>query len=151
MFFFFINNLDLAKIRSISWKVFKFVLLIILIFIILYLFSNSFVTVIYCMDNFTEEKLELLKQITKVEDKINYFKEQMKGADIEFKEVLSLKDKTPVEEYMKDYQDAKTALTETRTNLTSEERMLGILKKKLENNDFTQQINTVQKRGFSDN
>lgn len=98
-----------------------------------------------------ETKMELINQINRVEGKISYFKEQMIGADAYFKNILSLKDKISLEEYTRMHAEAKTALTETNTNLTSEQRMLNILKNKLENNDLTiKQFNTAQKRSFSD-
>ena len=103
---------------------------------------------IYCMD----ASSELLASISRVERKIAYFNDQMIALDFQFKRILSLKDKIPIEEYTKQHDEAITGLRETRTNLNSENRMLSILKNKLDNNDFTfKQTSSAQKRPFSDN
>lgn len=58
---------------------------------VVYIYIKYNTQVIYCMDELTEMSLEIQKKIPVIEEKIKYYQEQVVGAEMEFKEMLSTK------------------------------------------------------------
>lgn len=112
----------------------------ILYFMGVYYFFKYSTDVIYCMDGLTEMSLKLQNKISGIEEKIKYYKEQLLGADRDFKEVLSRKayheQNGTMDEWQRQYHIVESALKDSNTNLQSEKRMLNILKAKLESGDY---------------
>jgi len=101
------------------------------------------------------EFLKLQESLRKVERKIEYFEEQLEGANQDLKEAESKRhdyvDRAQAEERYKNCLEAHDAAKDCYTNLVSENRMYEILKKKLENGDYSTSGNSsITKRRFSD-
>lgn len=107
---------------------------------VVYIYIKYNTQVIYCMDELTEMSLEIQKKIPVIEEKIKYYQEQVVGAEMEFKEMLSTKayheQNDTMEEWQRKCREAQSALKDSNTNLNSEKRMLGILKAKLESGNY---------------
>ena len=82
------------------------------------------------MDENTEERLMLIEKILKTEGNISYYKEQVRLYTIVFQNAITGGDARAIAE-------VRTGLVETQTNLNSEQRMLGILKNRLESGNFS--------------
>lgn len=107
---------------------------------------------VYCMDDITEQRNYLLSRISNIKDKCDYFKEQQIAIDKAMKHLISIRSTMSEEQYNASFAEIKQCLTETNTNLNSETRMLNILNRKLESNDFNLDPykSVVKKRSFSD-
>ena len=127
---------------------------VIVIFVnVCFFFWNT--PVISCMDASIEMSLTLQHKIAQLEEKIQYFQEQVVAADMDFKEVLKTKayyeNKGAIAEWQRDYNIAESALKDTQTNLNSEIRMRNILKSKLESGDYSMTSkSTTDKRKASE-
>ena len=118
-----------------------------------YFLIDSEVT--YCMDTAPDMSLTLQNKIAQLEEKIKYFKEQAVVAERDFKEVLSTKtfyeNMGAISEWQREYNMVESALKDTNTNLNSENRMIKILKAKLESGDYDMTSkSTAAKRKFTD-
>lgn len=104
-------------------------------------------------DNITNQGYNrLLQRIEKSQSDIRYYREQMLGADQQFKEVLALRGYLEPNLWQEEFINAQSALKDTTRNLSSEQRMLTILNNKLANNDFSTNespnLNKSTKRKF---
>ena len=107
------------------------------------------------MDTAPDMSLTLQNKIAQLEEKIKYFKEQAVVAERDFKEVLSTKtfyeNMGAISEWQREYNMVESALKDTNTNLNSENRMIKILKAKLESGDYDMTSkSTAAKRKFTD-
>ena len=110
---------------------------------LLYMFSEP----LYCMDDLTEGRNELLAKITKAEGKIEYFSEQAKETDLLFKEAL--RDNLP--EVMKE--ERLEAKRDSESNLNLERKVLRVLKARLDSGNFDSSLATsssLGKRNFGE-
>lgn len=103
----------------------------------------------------TNDRSKLEQRIRKVQNKMDYFNEQLQGSYQEFNDVLSKQSvyeaNGKAEDWYKAYLEAKSAVDDSNTNLSSEARMHGILQTKLANGDYSMSGTSVTtKRGFSD-
>ena len=120
---------------------------IILLIFILLVISAVFSHPVYCTDALTEAQnqvlaqSELLARISKMENNIEYFTDQAKGADLLFKEALM--DNLPNEFK----QERLLAKKECETNLNIEKKILNILKKRLESGNFNTSLSTSSSLG----
>lgn len=99
------------------------------------------------MDTQEELRLSLINKIAKCKADALYFKEQVKAANEEFRQLLSLRSQLSVEEYSKQFVEAKNALDDSNTNLNTETKALKYYEAKLAKGDFsTNTFSTAEKR-----
>jgi len=116
-------------------------IVLILFFLLLLKLLSLFCKPIYCMDIFTEGRLDLLSKIAQVKDKILYFSEQVKETDYLFKEAL----RENLPEYMK--QERLVAKRETEVNLNVSRKILKILESRLDSEDYNSSLATSSSLG----
>jgi hypothetical protein len=103
----------------------------------------------------TEDRSMLEQKIRKVQEKVQYFSEQLEAAnqdlyEVEHKKPLYLANGKE-EEWKKEYLETLSAIKDTKTNLSSESRMQSILQKRLEDGYYsTSDTSATTKRRFSD-
>lgn len=127
---------------------------VVICFIFVYSFLKNSEDV-YCMDTATDMSLTLQNKIAQLEENLKYFKEQAVGAERDFKEVLSTKtyyeNMGAISEWQREYNIVESALKDSNTNLNCENRMIKILKAKLESGDYDMTSkSTAAKRKFTD-
>lgn len=103
----------------------------------------------------TNDRSKLEQKISKVQDKVQYFGEQLEGAKQDYNEVISKQSEYvtlgKAEEWQRKYIEAVSALKDSETNLSSEIRMHSILQKKLVNGDYSMSgTSSTTKRRLSD-
>lgn len=124
----------------------KVIFMIIMFITFIWLMIEDF-TFLYCMD----DRQELIQKIAKCKSDCEYYKQQLVGADLNFKEILKIKSQVNEEQFTKLFVEAKSALDDSNTNLNSETRALSYYQNKLDKGDFSlETTSTVQKRKASD-
>jgi len=103
----------------------------------------------------TNDRSKLEHRISKVQDKVQYFGEQLEGAKQDYNEVISKQSEYvthgKAEEWQREYIEAVSAVKDSETNLSSEIRMHNVLQKKLVNGDYSMSgTSTTTKRRLSD-
>lgn len=103
----------------------------------------------------SEERTKLEQKISKIGDKLSYFVEQVDGAKRDLNQMISLRpvylQRGEQDQWQREYDQALSALKDCQTNLFSETRMHDILKRKLDNGDYSMSgASTTSKRNFTD-
>ena len=103
----------------------------------------------------TDSRSILEQKIIKVEGKLNYFREQVEGAEADLDEIISKRfvyiERGKQEQWQLEHNQALSALKDCNTNLSSELRMHNILKTKLANGDYSMSgASATTKRSFTD-
>jgi len=103
----------------------------------------------------TGHRLSLEQRIRKVLDKVDYFSQQLEGAQLDLNGTMSRRrlylESGREDEWYREYKEAMSAIKDSDTNLASEHRMLNILQKKLANGDYSMSsTSATAKRGFND-
>lgn len=149
---FFFNNGKGKKVNTHTKMTNVFWLCIyILLFLILLHIGAFSPEVVYAMD---PETSEFLSKISKVQSNVEYYTDQVKLANQEFKAILSDINKTDpsntraLEVLNMEKEGAIEAMKDSNANLASEKRMLKILQAKKDAGDFTlpTSSSTVTKR-----
>jgi len=125
-----------------------FILVSLTTLIIHYLPENLYT--IYCMDELTEQKLQLIKKIDKCKADCLYHKEQLMAATQLMNDLMSIKSQLTETEYNTQFVEVKSAIDDSTTNYKSELRALQYYESKLAKGQYElDSFKTVQKRKAS--
>ena len=103
----------------------------------------------------TNNRSILEKKMSKIQDKVDYYEEQVEGSYQQINDLVSKKSlyeaSGNAEHWYKEYAEAQSAVKDSETNLSSEIRMHNILRTKLVNGDYSMSgTSAITKRTFSD-
>ncbi|XPS81979.1 hypothetical protein M3J09_013903 (mitochondrion) [Ascochyta lentis] len=103
----------------------------------------------------TNDRYIIEKKLRKVQEKIEYFAEQVEGSKQDFSDIVSEQPLSGangiIEKWNSRYANAVSALEDSENNLQSEIRMYNILQRKLANGDYNMSgTSAITKRSFGD-